>query len=144
VIKGLPTVKGCAWGRALIRRDADLSADAAEYAGPEEEKRRFLDAVEASRAQIETLSEKLKHAGDQNGADIIESQLAYLDDPDIIDATKERIETGGLRAQQAVLAVTGAMAEEFGAFDDPYISERAADIRDVGERVAAFLSEALA
>ena len=76
-------------------------------------------------------------AGEEVGA-IFEAQALFARDPGIVDPAFTRI-AAGQDAATAILEVTDEQAEQLAAVDDPYFRERAADVRDVGRRIAALV-----
>ena len=62
-----------------------------------------------------------------------------LDDVEWLDPIVERVRSGQ-PPKAAVLAVSEEIASELGDLDDPYLKERAADIRDLAKRLARALS----
>ena len=76
-------------------------------------------------------------AGEEIGA-IFEAQALFARDPGIVEPAFARI-AEGQDAATAILEVTDQQAEQLAAVDDPYFRERAADVRDVGRRIAALV-----
>jgi phosphocarrier protein FPr len=85
-----------------------------------------LTALAATTAQA---------AGDEIGA-IFEAQALFAVDPGIVDPALAAVAAGS-SAADAILDVTEAQAQQLAAVDDAYFAQRAADVRDVGRRVAA-------
>jgi phosphotransferase system enzyme I (PtsI) len=134
MIKGISASKGYAVGKAYVIQSAKIVSFDGTVEDTESEKQRLTDAVKMSKQQLEALCEKLKKEVGQQEADIIESHINFLNDPEIIENALTMIETERIHAEKAVSTVTGNLAAEFSQFqDDPYIKERAADIIDVGE-----------
>ena len=134
MINGIPASAGYAIGHAVLKKEPDLK-NAGNNLGKEVEKKRFLSSVEKTKQMLEGITENAGSSGEKDTAAIIESQLAYLGDPDILEPVLEKIEQGKA-AQEAIIEVTSEIADEFDSFEDGYIKERAADIRDIGERIA--------
>lgn len=134
MINGIPASAGYAIGHAVLKKELNLKNTETNL-GVEVEKKRFLSAIEKTKQMLENLIKDAGSSGKKDASEIIGSQLAYLDDPDILEPTFEKIKNG-VAAQEAIIEVTNDVADEFDSFEDGYIKERAADIRDVGERIA--------
>lgn len=74
------------------------------------------------------------------GADIFEVHAMLLDDEELVNAMTDKINTEKANAEYAVFAAGETFAEMFLAMDDEYLSARAADIRDVAQRIICKLS----
>jgi phosphoenolpyruvate-protein phosphotransferase len=124
------------------RRDTlDSRALAATHAGtsdPGHERARLGTALELAAEELERLATQTSaRAGESVGA-IFEAQALFARDPGIVDPTLARIDAG-VDAADAILDVTEGQAEQLALVDDEYFRERAADVRDVGRRIAAHL-----
>lgn len=105
---------------------------------PERERARLAEALEAAAAELETLARQLaERAGDETGA-IFEAQALFARDPGIVDAAMRAVDAGA-GAVDAILASTDDQAAMLAGVDDEYFRARAADVRDVGRRVAGIL-----
>ena len=103
------------------------------------EAQRLDAALEAAANELTELAEETStRVGDDVGA-IFEAQALFARDPGIVEPTLARIATGA-SAAEAIIAVTSSHADSLAAVDDDYFRERAADVRDIGRRVAAILS----
>jgi phosphoenolpyruvate-protein phosphotransferase len=102
------------------------------------EQDRLRAALDAAAAELEALAATTTaSAGDEVGA-IFEAQALFARDPGIVDPTLQRI-AEGRDAASAILEVTDGQADALAAVDDEYFRERAADVRDVGRRIAAIV-----
>ncbi|GLY30022.1 phosphoenolpyruvate--protein phosphotransferase [Kineosporia sp. NBRC 101731] len=101
---------------------------------PELEKRALATAREAVRRHITGLEGLLA----RDEAEIFETHLALLDDPDLLGRTHARIGDGE-PAARAWAATARETAGRFDGLADPYLAARAADVRAVGEQVLAQL-----
>lgn len=99
-----------------------------------EEWRRVEEAVEATRLEIS----QLRTAAGTGQADIFEAHLLLLEDADLLDDVRVRIDRGDA-APRAVHDAADRVAGEFDALEDPYLKGRAADVRAVGEQVVRHL-----
>ena len=132
VYQGSAASPGLAIGPLV--RPASPGIVAQSGAGPEEETRRLGAAL--SRAAGELAQLALADAG--MGAEILEFQLALLDDPALADPAYAAITTGESAAMAWRHCLDGQIAEYETAEDD-YFRARASDLRDLQERVLAAL-----
>jgi phosphocarrier protein FPr len=107
---------------------------------PAAEERRLRRAMESARAELRDLYDEVKERSGAGKASIFRAHEAFLDDPDLEAAAVEGIR-GGESAGWAWREVIDARAGDLAGLDDPLLSGRAADLRDVGDRVLRFLAE---
>lgn len=99
------------------------------------EKERFQKAVDQSRDQLNTIKAKaVKELGEEEAA-IFEAHAMFLDDPEFVGAIENDIESSGINAEAATKKAVDTFYAMFDAMDDPYFKGRAADIKDVGDRI---------
>jgi phosphoenolpyruvate-protein phosphotransferase len=107
-------------------------------ADPNAERVRLQAALESARIELEGLAVTIAaRAGDEIGA-IFEAQALFARDPGIVEPAMRAI-AAGARADEAFLRSTDEQAEGLAVIDDEYFRARAADVRDVGRRVADLL-----
>ena len=95
-------------------------------------------AAAAAEAQLEALAGRIRDAGRPDDAGIFEAQAVLATDPTIVDGALERVAAGAEPAE----AVTGAATEAalaIASLGDELLAARAADVRDVGARIARIL-----
>jgi phosphoenolpyruvate-protein phosphotransferase len=110
------------------------STAAAEHA-------RLAEALDRCATELEALAvQTTTRAGAEVGA-IFEAQALFARDPGIVGPAIELV-VAGSSAEEAILRATTEQADVLAAVDDDYFRERAADVRDVGRRVAAILNGA--
>lgn len=120
------------------KRDADVKRVRVEDA--ENEKRRFEEAKTASVEQLGEIYQKaLKEVGESNAA-IFEIHQMMLDDEDYNDSINNIIETQNVNAEYAVAVTADNFAEMFSSMDDAYMKARAADVRDISNRIIGNLT----
>ncbi len=101
---------------------------------------RFENARETAIEQLAGLYEKaVKEVGETNAA-IFEVHQMMLEDDDYLDSVKNMIETQMVNAEFAVATTGDNFASIFSEMDDEYMKERAADVKDISERVIRILS----
>ena len=141
VLVGRPGSPGVGFGRALRVGEVPptpggLAPAEVQAGGPDAEAARLRAALAEAARELTSLARATSEAaGDEVGA-IFEAQALFAVDPGIVDPALAAVAAGS-RAADAILAVTEAQAQQLAAVDDAYFAERAADVRDVGRRVAA-------
>ena len=98
---------------------------------------RFQAAVDRSVEEIGGLKERLQASFPEIEADVFDAQQLMLSDATFTSRVAKEIT--GINAEVALGRVVNAMVEEFTGLADPYMQERAADIRDIGQRVLRHL-----
>jgi phosphoenolpyruvate-protein phosphotransferase len=119
-------------------RPEDSAGTGVARVDPDAERARLQVALDAAHAELEALARTIsERAGDEIGA-IFEAQALFARDPGIV-APAHRAIAAGARADEAILSATDEQAERLAAVDDEFFRARAADLRDVGRRVADLL-----
>ncbi|HEX5414659.1 MAG TPA: phosphoenolpyruvate--protein phosphotransferase [Chloroflexota bacterium] len=137
-LSGLPGSPGVALGEAWFSRRGKATFD--QKAGePSAEWERLRDALERAREQTAALRDKLRQAGQTAESEIIATHLALLADETILAAAREAILVGRQPAAAGWQRAIDAAVARFEALPDEYARARAADLRDVGNRVLALL-----
>jgi len=138
--RGTPASEGIGVGRLLMMEDLMPFCPKEPLDSPSSELSRFLEA--ARRVQTR-LADWASHCpgGAAGGAEkIFAAQAAVLSDPVVIDEVRAVLGRGSISAAQAWTEVTHKLAASFQKLDDPYLSERASDIRDIARLVLQELS----
>lgn len=105
-----------------------------------QECRRFEEAQKIAIEELGVLYEKaVKEVGEANAA-IFEVHQMMLEDDDYCDSVRNMIETQQINAEYAVASTGDNFAATFAAMDDDYMKGRAADVKDVSERVIRVLT----
>ena len=135
---GKSVMRGIAIGRVYLYKKVDIQVTDEKVADAAAEKERFMAAVEQARAQLTRLyDEALQNVGEDHAA-IFDVHKMLLEDEDYLETAAGEIESG----YNAVYAVNQAgtqFAELFASMDDEYMRGRAADIRDISQRVIRIL-----
>ena len=106
----------------------------------EAEKARVEAAKAAAAEQLQAIYEKaLKEVGETN-AQIFEIHMMMLEDDDYNESIQNIIDTQKVNAEYAVSITADNFAEMFSAMDDAYMQARAADVRDISDRIIANLT----
>ena len=135
---GKSVMRGIAIGRVYLYKKVDIQVTDEKVADAAAEKERFLEAVDRAKAQLTRLyDEALQNVGEDHAA-IFDVHKMLLEDEDYLETAEGEIESG----YNAVYAVNHAgtqFAELFASMDDEYMRGRAADIRDISQRVIRIL-----
>lgn len=137
---GLPGAPGVAIGTAVIIYPlADLEAvPDRKITNIEDELRLFEDAITITRDDIKALAKSLSINLPRDEQGIFDAYLRILESPSLREKVKNEIRQG-IWAQAALKKAIKQYILQFEAMDDPYLRERAADFRDLGQRILAHL-----
>ncbi len=139
VIEGKSVYSGIAIGKLEIFHKADKQVKRSRITDVEAEISRFHSAKEEAKAQLAALYEKaLKEVGEVNAA-IFEVHQMMLEDLDYVESITNMIRSQQVNAEFAVASTGDNFSEMFAAMDDDYMRERAADVKDISNRVVAVL-----
>lgn len=127
-------------GRISMFRKNDAAVQRVRVEDTKEEISRFEAAKSAASQQLCEIYEKaLKEVGETNAA-IFEIHQMMLEDEDYNESVCNIIENQQVNAEYAVAVTADNFSEMFSAMDDAYMQARAADVRDISNRVIANLS----
>ncbi|MCI8483191.1 MAG: phosphoenolpyruvate--protein phosphotransferase [Lachnospiraceae bacterium] len=132
---------GVAIGKLFIFKKNENKVERRHIEDPEQETNRFELAKEKALKQLQNLYEKaLKDVGEAN-AMIFEVHQMMLEDLDYLDSIHYMIKEQQINAEYAVAQTSDNFAEMFEAMDDAYMQGRAADVRDISERLIDILTD---
>lgn len=131
---------GIAIGRISVYKKGEQQVKRVKAADPDAEMMRFQLAKTVAMKQLQGLYAKaLKEVGEANAA-IFEVHQMMLDDSDYNDSIENMVRSQGINIEYAVAATGDNFAQMFAAMDDDYMRERAADVKDISERLLNVLS----
>ena len=140
VYQGKSVFGGIAIGHLCVYKKGEQQVQRQKVEDVEAEVKRFQDAKEAAQAQLGELYDKaVKEVGEANAA-IFEMHQMLLEDEDYQDSVENIIRTQQVNAEYATAVTSDHFSSMFAEMDDDYMKERAADIRDISERVIANLN----
>ena len=139
-LQGIAASDGIAIAKVYTLTEPDLTVTKVTVEDSEKEVSRLDDALAASIKDVELIKETaLKNLGEEE-AQVFDAHLMVLSDPELIGQVKDSITSNKVNAESALKEVTDMFISIFaGMEDNPYMQERAADIRDVSKRVFAHL-----
>lgn len=142
VLHGTPATPGIAMGPAVLMEiHENFHYIIEEHTDdPEGQKRKFLEASEAGRVEIEALRERVQEQLGEDEAGIFNIHLMMLEDQGFNQKVFETIDSG-TTALYAVKSVLAGYLKSFQDIDDQYLKDRAVDIEDVGRRIIRLLSD---
>ncbi|MCI7768213.1 MAG: phosphoenolpyruvate--protein phosphotransferase [Oscillospiraceae bacterium] len=127
-------------GRISVFKRQDVQVKRIKIENTDEELSRLEAAKERASAQLRIIYEKaLKEVGEAN-AQIFDIHMMMLEDEDYNDAITEMIRGQNVNAEYAVAATSDNFAEMFSSMEDSYMQARAADVRDISNRLIACLN----
>lgn len=139
-IRGKCVYGGIAIGQLFIFDKGDHPVKRQKTEDAATEIHRFESAKELAKQQLSDLYEKaLKEVGEVNAA-IFEVHKMMLDDLDYVESITNMIQSQNVNAEFAVATTGDNFSEMFAAMDDDYMRARAADIKDISNRVISILS----
>lgn len=142
VLTGKSVCGGIAIGKLAVYNKKESQVKRVKVTDAKEEELRFTEAKEQAKNQLAALYEKaLAEVGEVN-AMIFEVHQMMLDDLDYTESIINMIHTQEVNAEFAVATTGDNFSQMFAAMDDDYMRERAADVKDISNRVIAILQGA--
>ena len=142
VLEGKSVFSGIAIGKISILQKADTSVKRTKVENPEAEITRVQEAKEKAVEQLQKLYDKALREVGESGAAIFEVHQMMLDDLDYVESITNMIRTQEVNAEFAVASTGDNFSKMFAAMDDDYMKERAADVKDISNRVISILQNA--
>lgn len=140
VFKGKSVFNGIAIGKICIYQKGEQQVTRKRIEDTDAELSRYEAAKAAGIEQLRQLYEKaLKEVGEANAA-IFEVHQMMLEDDDYNESVRNIICSQNVNAEYAVATTGDNFSQMFASMDDDYMKERAADVRDISERLLRILS----
>lgn len=128
-------------GKISVFKRQDVQVKRMKIEDPDAEISRLEAAKETAIGQLQEIYEKaLKEVGEAN-AQIFEIHMMMVEDDDYNEAITEMICSQNVNADYAVAVTADNFAEMFASMDDSYMQARAADVRDISNRIISCMSE---
>lgn len=132
---GIIASPGIAIARAFVYEKAVIEIDTSDQNDSLAEIEKFHRAVAVSQDQLEKMRLKtVSELGEDEGA-IFEAHEMILQDPEFVEQVEKKINDNKIGAAYAVQIITDLLFIMFDQMNDPIFSARAADVKDVGNRV---------
>lgn len=138
--QGKSVYKGIVMGPVAVLRKNDYQVKRTRIEDADAEILRVTGAVEAAKEQLGRLYDKAVQEVGEASAAIFEVHQMLLEDEDYLESIQSMIRTELINAEYAAAATGDNFAQMFAAMDDDYMKARAADIRDISERLVRNLS----
>ena len=137
---GKPVFGGIAIGKVTIYHKKDSVVKREKVTDVEAEVNRYHKASDEAKEQLQQLHDKaLKEVGEANAA-VFEVHQMMLDDLDYQESVENIIRTQEINAEYAIGTTADNFAAMFQAMDDEYMRGRAADVKDISDRLVRILS----
>ena len=140
IYKGKSVFGGIAIGKISVYKKDEQLVKRVKIEDADAEMERYTAARNTAAAQLQKLYDKaLKEVGEANAA-IFEVHQMMLEDEDYNESVENIIHSQMVNAEYAVASTADNFAQMFEAMDDDYMRGRAADVRDISERLMNLLS----
>lgn len=142
IFEGKSVFGGIAMGKIHVYKKDEKQVKRQKIEDEEAEVSRYQNARDEAMRQLQELYDKaLREIGEANAA-IFEVHQMMLEDDDYNESVENIIRTEHVNAEYAVAATGDNFAGMFAAMDDEYMRGRAADVKDISERVIGVLNGA--
>lgn len=139
-LKGIAASDGIAIAKAYLLVEPDLSFDKFSVENSDSEIERLKNALNKATQELELIRTKAAEALGEEEAQVFDAHLMVLSDPELIGSIESNIRDNKVNTESALKEVTDMFIGIFeGMEDNPYMQERAADIKDVTKRVLSHL-----
>ncbi len=140
ILTGKSAFRGIAIGKIKFYKRQEKMVKRYKIEDLEAEKQRFETAKQQAIRQLDDLYQKAREDVGEANAEIFQVHQMMLEDLDYNESIINIIESQGVNAEYAVATTSDNFSEMFASMDDDYMKERAADVKDVSERVLTVLS----
>ncbi|GGF91237.1 phosphoenolpyruvate--protein phosphotransferase [Paenibacillus aceti] len=138
-IKGIAASAGVAIASAFRLEHPDYTIQRESVNDPQEELKRLDAALAKAQQELKAIKQRTEEQLGAKKAEIFESHLLILSDPELLDAVRDRIASEKVTAQYALDEASKQFISMFENMKSAYLRERAADMRDVTKRVLIHL-----
>lgn len=137
MLKGIAASPGIEIGKAHVVKHEQVVINTSPIKKEDTGKqiKKLEDALTTTKLQLEKIKEKAQKELGSEKAKIFDAQLMVLEDSVFINEIKSKIQDELITADNAVSQVVKSYIAEFDSAKDEYLKERAADIKDIGERL---------
>lgn len=138
ILRGVSGAPGIAIGSVQRWQEQEIAVPRGAGCDPAVETAKLDTACAAAQVDLEQLESKVMHGTTASEARIFAVHRMFLEDPDLLQVARNEIQRG-VNAEAAWMDAVTQVAEQLAGLPDPTIAARAADIRDVGQRVLGHL-----
>ena len=138
--RGTSVYRGIAFGKAAVYRKKEQQVRRIHTADSDREWSRFLEAKDKAAEELESLYEKACREVGETGAAVFAMHQVMLEDEDYLEMAEHILRTQQVNAEYAAAAAGDYFVRMFEEMDDEYMRARAADIRDITERMLRLLA----
>lgn len=139
-LTGIAASDGIAIAKAYMLVEPDLSFSQKSVDDTEAEVARLHTAISKSKGELETIRANAAKSLGEEAAQVFDAHAMVLSDPELINTIESNIKDNKINAESALQEATDMFIGMFEAMEDnPYMQERAADIKDVRKRVVSHL-----
>lgn len=137
MLRGIPVSQGVSQGRVVVLNRSRIVPAKAGFETDDQagEGARLQAALAETRKQLTAVQERLRDEFGAKESQIFDAHLLVLEDPALMEEVGRQIRDEHHTPEYAFYTASEKYAEALSAVDDSYLSERAADIRDVTQRV---------
>lgn len=140
VLTGKSVCPGIAFGKLEILHKKDTEVRRIHKENSEAEIKRFEEAIKKASKELDVLYKKAKDEVGEENAMIFDIHLMMLEDEDFSQSVIQNIKVQKINAEAAILMTSDTFAETFTAMEDSYMQARAADVKDISQRLISILS----
>ena len=141
MIQGIAAAAGVAIGKAFVLPtwEWDVPDQKLDTVDLTQEFERLYEGIRTSKHEIESMKNEFEEIAGPEESSIFDAHIAILEDPEFMNEIRGLIERQYKAAEVAVQEATDHFVTMFDLLDDEYMKERAADIKDVGNRLLKHL-----
>ncbi|MCL9661975.1 phosphoenolpyruvate--protein phosphotransferase [Paenibacillus hunanensis] len=134
-ILGIAASSGIAIAKAFRLEHPEYEISKRSVSDADAELAKLQAALETSKGELEAIKERTLQEMGEKKAEIFQSHLLILSDPELIDPVKDKITSEMINAEYALNEIASQFVAMFENMKSAYLQERAADMRDVTKRV---------
>lgn len=138
-MQGIGTSPGIGMGKIFLYIEPKIEIQREDIQDIEGELARLEDGMNTAKAEIHNLYENTLEKMGKDKAEIFMAHKMMLEDPEFIDGIKQKISSEGVNAEWAVKETADMFISLFENIEDEYLRARAADLKDVSNRLLRVL-----
>lgn len=138
-MQGLGVSPGIAIGKVLLKKQNDFVIEKTDVSNPEDEILRLQSAQNTAREQVQNLHNQVEATMGAEEAKIFEAHIDIINDKTLFKEVEKRIFSEKANAEWALREASEIFISRFEGMKNIYMSERAADIKDITNRILEIL-----